>query len=460
MEFTTPWTLAELGDIHFDQIEGNNEIWFAHHNHPQQHLTYNGGTFAFSAITFTSPPASWTGTEYPDSVAIHQGRAWFCRKRALWGSKPTDYTDFSLGTAAAGDAIEVVLATEAAGLWLKSAKELLIGTRLGVYRVAAFQGILTPSDIDIRRQVKFGADSVQAIELGDEAAFSSRNHRQVRACVYDHDNGWAAPDLTWASEHITAGKVKELHFAPEPNMMVLAITEDGDFLSCTYNKSDDAEQESKGWAQHSSEFGTFLSMCVVSDSEASLVYVAFKQAVSGNIVINTFAIHDEDHYELDSVIVRPVETGNVVTGLTHLEGETVSILLDDAVHADKTVASGQVTLDTAGDIAALGFGYSKYMKTLPVDVGSPQGSGSGLMKHWNKIFVRIYNSAIFPLINGVRADDRSVETPMDSPEPYDTIDISGTSLGWDREGIIEVEQDLPVSLTVTGIFGEMGQKGL
>ena len=45
---------------------------------------------------------------------------------------------------------------------------------------------------------------------------------------------------------------------------------------------------------------------------------------------------------LDSQLVIVVET---ISGLDHLEGQTVSILADGATHPDKTVSSGAITLD-------------------------------------------------------------------------------------------------------------------
>ena len=38
-------------------------------------------------------------------------------------------------------------------------------------------------------------------------------------------------------------------------------------------------------------------------------------------------------------------SATTVTGLSHLEGKTVKVIADDGMQNDKTVSSGQITLD-------------------------------------------------------------------------------------------------------------------
>src|SRR3546814_17498757 len=56
-----------------------------------------------------------------------------------------------------------------------------------------------------------------------------------------------------------------------------------------------------------------------------------------------------------------------ITGLDHLEGETVKILADGAVVADKTVSSGSITLVAAASVVQVGLGYTHRGKTLKIE---------------------------------------------------------------------------------------------
>ena len=53
-----------------------------------------------------------------------------------------------------------------------------------------------------------------------------------------------------------------------------------------------------------------------------------------------------------------------VSGLTHLEGETVQIRGDGAILPDEVVASGAITLDFASGEVVVGLPYTTTIKTL------------------------------------------------------------------------------------------------
>lgn len=57
-----------------------------------------------------------------------------------------------------------------------------------------------------------------------------------------------------------------------------------------------------------------------------------------------------------------------VSGLWHLEGEAVKLLIDGSVQADKVVTNGSVTFDVAGSRAIVGIGFTATAKTLPLTI--------------------------------------------------------------------------------------------
>ena len=59
-------------------------------------------------------------------------------------------------------------------------------------------------------------------------------------------------------------------------------------------------------------------------------------------------------------------TSTTVTGLTHLEGETVEVIRDDIFLGTKTVSSGQITIDQIPTTyVEVGLHYDVLAKTLP-----------------------------------------------------------------------------------------------
>jgi len=123
-------------------------------------------------------------------------------------------------------------------------------------------------------------------------------------------------------------------------------------------------------------------------------------------------------------------------------------------------ANGDGTLNFPGSRIVVGLGYSARLKTLPMDPGGPGGgSGMGLRKRWNRIFVRLLDSAL-PLVNGVRPPERTPSTPMNQTEPDRSQDVETRNFGWDQFAQVTVEQDLPRALTITALFGEFVEERL
>ena len=146
-----------------------------------------------------------------------------------------------------------------------------------------------------------------------------------------------------------------------------------------------------------------------------------------------------------------------LTGLAHLEGETVSILGDGAVHPDATVSSAAVTLNRYVTKAHVGLGYNSTLRTLRPDAGSAAGTSQGKTKRINELTVRLYRSVGLQV--GRDADNldvvpfRSSATLMDSAIALYTgdkdIELNGN---YDTDGQITIRQTQPLPMTVLAVY--------
>ena len=82
-----------------------------------------------------------------------------------------------------------------------------------------------------------------------------------------------------------------------------------------------------------------------------------------------------------------------VTGLDHLEGETVKALGNGKVLGEFTVASGAITLADPYDTVIVGLPYSHLVRPQPIEAGSGVGSAQGRPKRVDTLALRFYNSA-------------------------------------------------------------------
>jgi hypothetical protein len=145
---------------------------------------------------------------------------------------------------------------------------------------------------------------------------------------------------------------------------------------------------------------------------------------------------------------------NTFSGLDHLEGKSVSILADGAVHPDKTVSSGAVTLDYFANKVHIGLPYNSDLQPMKLDIQLPDGTAQGRIKRIKKLIIRFYKS----LLCKAGADSehldsfitfRDTYTPLGSPPELFTgekvILFNGNN---SRDGNIFIRQDSPLPLAI------------
>lgn len=153
---------------------------------------------------------------------------------------------------------------------------------------------------------------------------------------------------------------------------------------------------------------------------------------------------------------------NSISGLTWLEGKTVSILADGAVHPQRVVTSGTVNLDVAANVVIVGLPYESDIETLPLAM-QIDGFGQGRYKNINKAWLRVFKSSgifIGPDKNNlVEAKQRSTE-PYGSPPALksDEIMVMLTPT-WASSGKVYVRQSDPLPLTIVGLTLEVAIGG-
>ena len=153
---------------------------------------------------------------------------------------------------------------------------------------------------------------------------------------------------------------------------------------------------------------------------------------------------------------------NVISGLTYLEGKTVSILADGAVHPERVVSSGSITLERAGSVVHIGLPYASDLNTLPMAL-QVEAFGQGRVKNINHVWLRVLESS--GILAGPSAD-KLVEAKQRTTEPYGTppnlktedIKIMLTP-AWQDNGQLFVRQTDPLPLTVVGLTLEVAMGG-
>jgi len=199
------------------------------------------------------------------------------------------------------------------------------------------------------------------------------------------------------------------------------------------------------------------SITSINESLENQVWIICERRI--NDVKRQFIEYLDPTLNMDCTLSALVNDGTtVVTGLNHLEGESVQVLVGDAVFPNQTVSGGSisVSLPTSASFKSIeiGLGYTSKIKTMKIESGSQAGTAQARKKRYNEVVVRLYKS-VGLTVNGDQIPFRSSSTPMGQDIAEFTGDKRVSNLGWNREGQIEIEQTQPLPMTVLGITGTL-----
>ena len=204
---------------------------------------------------------------------------------------------------------------------------------------------------------------------------------------------------------------------------------------------------------------------IPTDDTEYQVYVIVKRTINGATrrfveILNVFDFDQTDNTSfnfLDSALSYSGSAATTISGLDHLEGQTVSVLADGATHPDKTVSSGSITLDRSSTSVKVGLAYTSLLQTMRLNAGSQNGTSQGKTKRIYDITVRMFETIgveVGPdLSNLERIPFRSSADLMDEGIPPFTGDKEVEFRGnFETDGFIFVRQTQPLPFTILSLY--------
>jgi hypothetical protein len=424
-------------------------------------------------------------TGYPSSIAFYEDRLMYAgtiiNPQTIWGSQSGIYNDFAPGDIDS-DGLNYTINSDQVNAiqWLSSGKSLVIGTVGGEFLMSASSSdeAITPSNVKIVRQTEYGGAYVMPIRSSGVVLFLQRSSRKLRQFIYEFESdSYVSPDLTLLSEHITGNGITEMAFQKEPDSIVWMVREDGTLIGMTYER----DQEVVGWHRHivggvSDSDGTQAqveSVAVIPSGSYDQLWISVKRYVNGETVrhIETLEIGrstinpiDGEDFFVDAGVQYNGEETTSISGLSHLEGETVQILADGAVHPEQKVVSGLVTLRTAASQVSVGLQYTSDLQTMRIEAGSADGTSQSKIKRFHKIDIRFYETLGCQF--GASEDNldtiffRSTNDKMDqAPDRFSGDKEQAFPSGYNTDGRIFIRQEQPLPLTILAIMPRVRTNG-
>jgi hypothetical protein len=277
----------------------------------------------------------WGGEDgYPTAVTLFDGRLWWGGKDRLWGSVSDDYENFDYDFEGDSGPISRSIGTGpvATIVWLLSLARLMAGRGGAVSSVRSsnFDEPLTPTNFTIKDASTRGAASTRPGQIDSRGVYIHANGRQLFELSYRVDaQDYSATDLTHYHQDIGLPGFNHLAVARSPDNRVFIVRNDGQLAAVLREQDGDANLAS--WWRISRD-GNYESVAVLPGDLEDKVYVVVQTEIDGTTkrFLEVFARRDECTGEpvtkcLDSHIIYSGSATKTITGLDHLEGETVSV---------------------------------------------------------------------------------------------------------------------------------------
>lgn len=409
-----------------------------------------------------------TARNYPSVVTFHQDRlvfaGGFSYPNRFDTSNAGDYETFtptvldSTGHVIDSNAISATLNSQKVNAitWLVSDMTgLLAGTANAEWVIAAStaQEALTPTNVNAKVVSTYGSTSVPPVRSGNNTLFVQRAGRKVRQFTYEFTMGGAmfkAVDISAIAEHLTETGIKQMALAQAPHPIVWMVTNDARLIAMSYDK----DTGLLAWHKHPlggtnvqvisiasipSPDGTWddLWLVVKRDGTGQTVERLSKFWEDGDTLVGTTV--DNCVLFADCGWFYSGVSTSVVTGLTWLANQTVTVLVDGKVHPDTQVdSSGNLTLVFAGSIIKVGLRYTSTGRTLRIEAGAADGTAQGKYKRIHRAIFRFFQTVgttVQPT-NGTAYPEpwRSSADNMDQTTALFTGDKR-----WSWEGSYEIE---------------------
>lgn len=345
--------------------------------------------------------------------------------------------------------------------WLDSGEYLEIGTDKNESTGFGGNGeVLSSLNVNITNSTAFGSKATRPVRTNKSTISISRDGYYLREFIRSQNTTTQnTRQLNLISEEIQGDNTfVDLALQKSPGIIWIK-TSDNELLSCVYHE----EVDVISWATHAiggtdvlikeiEVIDDVLWMIVERTVNSSTVEYFEKLEVEyKGAALYPIGQADSKPFMMDSCFYRDeVWSGsgtpvNTVSGLGHLEGETVDAWVDGVLEEGLTVSSGSITTTASGTEFFVGLPYTSKIITMPVEAGGAFGTAQGSIKRIHEVFAKFYRT-----ING-KLGDPSKTYPIDLSNGVTLVtdDIEkkvDLSPGKNNQVVIEQDKSLPMSV--------------
>jgi hypothetical protein len=419
---------------------------------------------------------------YPTKVTFFEERLFYSNTTShpntVWGSSTGDFDTYSPtdqeAAVNADNGLSFTLSSDQVNqiTGMYGGRYLHIFTKSGTFNLSSGSATsgLTATSVQVINETKDGAADKRVIPASKSTLYIGKNKKRLREFAYNIDyDSFTSPDMSVLSEHLGFGNFEEAYFQTYPNMVLWIRRGDGKLIGFTYYRA----QEVLAWHQHTIA-GTnakvkSLSVIPGVGDASDTLYMIVERTI--NSVTKQYVEFMEEEYReadghtkddaffLDSGLTYSGGSTTAITGLDHLEGETVTVLNNGAVESTKTVSSGAITLTNATTKCHVGLAYNSELESVNVEPKSQYGTTQGKRGRIDKCIFRVFETV------GLKAGPTSSSVDV-VPFRTTTSTMSATTpktgdytflmpASYSTENKLYVKSDTPHPCTISAIMIQM-----
>jgi hypothetical protein len=352
-------------------------------------------TLGGTASTEEWAEGAWSAKRgYPTAVVLHDGRLWWAGKDKIHGSVSDAFDSFD--EEVEGDSGPISRSIGAGPVdtinWLVSAANLMVGGQGSEYvaRASSLDEPLTPTQFGLKTVSTLGSAALRAIKVDNSVVFVQRNG--TRAYEISLDSGsynYVSSDLTALVPEIGSPSIVRIAVQRMPDTRIHCVRSDGLVAVLVFDKVENVSC----WLLVETD-GDIEDVAVLPGSEEDSVYYTVKRTINSATVrfIEKWALESEcvggtTNKQADAFVsFTNGPASATITGLSHLEGESVVVWADGKCLADAagdiatfTVASGQIAATDGGSTylattGIVGIPYTAQFKSAKLALASQSGA--------------------------------------------------------------------------------------
>ncbi len=318
---------------------------------------------------------------YPTAVAFHEGRLFWAGKDRLNGSVSDSFYNFDPDTEGASAPIDRTIGQGPVDNinWLSSGKTLLIGCESSIKsaRSSNLDEPLTILNITIKDVATQGSASVPAVKVDGQVIFVQASGVRLYEAGFDSVSyDYNTVDLTAIVPEVGQPEIVKVAVQRQPDTRVHCIRSDGTVALLIYDKIEDV----KCWILIETD-GTIEDVVVLPGDVEDEVYYHVNRTVGGSTYrfLEKWTLESENKGGAttklaDSHIIYSGVSTDTITGLGHLEGESVIAWGNTKDLGTYTVSSGGITPSEAVTWCCVGLTYQADFKSAKPALSTAHGS--------------------------------------------------------------------------------------